>query len=219
MKKITSKHVFTAVLMIAIVLVVGVYYGIYKKNVEEVDKLKAENAKLTKTVADLKVHYDNMDTYLAEMEPKKGEILYALGLYVSDTREEDLIMQAVQTQLRAPVTIANVGLGAKSVIKSIGNDVVLNAGMPELQSGIAFVEHKSVYSISTNYEGLKGAIEALQDNKYNIAIKTLAFSNGGADNLGGSMELSFYSVRGNGKPYELPQMMEYEAGTENIFVK
>ena len=74
MKKITSKQVFTYVLLLGIIAVVAVYFLVYKKNVELADQKNASNATLNQRVKALEQYHIDEPKYLEEMEPMKKEI-------------------------------------------------------------------------------------------------------------------------------------------------
>lgn len=218
MKKITSKEVFTCVLMLGIIAVVAVYFLVYKKNNELAAAKEATNVTLEARVKSLKQYYDNEPKYLEEMEPIKKDIDMYLEPYPADTTDLDLIMQAVKTQQIAPIQYSNIGLGAKRVMKAVSADVVQKAAVEKYQEQISFVEHSCSLPNKISYEGLKTAVKSLFESDYLIGIKTITYVKADGDgNLQGNIELAYYSAKGTGKEYVKPELVEYISGTENIF--
>ena len=63
------------------------------------------------------------------------------------------------------------------------------------------------------------AMTPLKNSDKPIGIKKITYSRVGDDTplLSGTLELAFYSMVGNGKEYQKPDMMPYENGSTNIF--
>lgn len=215
--KLTSKQIFTYVALLGVIVLAAVYFLVYKKNTDLATATRDSNAALAVRVDSLKVYYDNEAKYLEEMEPMKTQMKEILEKYPADTQEEDIIMQAVHTQLETPVVYSNINLGEKSVLKSVGKDVVIGASLEEYQESISFVERTGTYVNRVTYANLKEAIQGIFDSEYYIGIKSIVYSAGEEDELNGTLELAFYSATGTGKEYTLPNILPYISGTENIF--
>ncbi len=218
MGKISSKQIFTYVALLGVVALAAVYFLVYKKNMDAAEATRQNCAALQVRVDALKEYYDNEQMYLDAMEPMKEEIKAVLEPYWADTQEEDIIMQAVYTQNVAPIIYNNVNIGEKGVLMSISEATVKAAGMEEFQQEIAFVERVGTYSNQTDYEGLKLALQSILDSEYGLGIKNIVYSGNEEGKLNGTLDLVFYSVRGTGKEYELPNIIPYLSGTENFFV-
>lgn len=218
MKKITSKQVFTYVLLLGIIAVVAVYFLVYKKNMELADQKNASNATLNQRVKSLEQYHIDEPRYLEEMEPMKKEIDVLLEPYASNVTDLDLIMQAVKTQQVAPIVYSGINLGGKNVMKAISVDTVQKAAVEKYQEQITFVEQTCTLPNKITYEGLKTAVQSLFDSEYLIGIKSITYAKAGENGeLQGNIDLSYYYVTGTGKEYVKPVLTEYESGTENIF--
>ncbi|MBR4085026.1 MAG: hypothetical protein IKK33_12185 [Lachnospiraceae bacterium] len=218
MKKITSKQIFTSVLLIGIVALVALYFLKYKKDMEYVDLKKASNATLDMRVKALEQYHIDEPTYLAEMGPIKAEIDEYLEPYASNVTDLDLIMQAVAVQQVSPIEYTAIDLGSKNVMKAIGSDVVQNAAIEKYQEQITFVEQTCSLPNKITYDGLKTAVQSLFDSDYLIGIRSITYTKAGDQGeLQGKIDLSYYYVTGTGKEYVKPVLPEYISGTENIF--
>lgn len=217
MKKGIKKEVFTYIALFAVLALVAVYFLGYKKMVAKTEALKTTNASLAATVEELKVYKINEAQYLADMVPMKEQITNVLNMYPADIRPEDMIMQAVNTQSKTEVAISSINIGQKKDLKVIPADMVKALGNEALQQDIVFCESQSTYSNQLTYESLKDVVKILHECPYNIGITSLTYSKAGGDKLSGTISLSFYSMRGNGKEYNAPAMLPYLSGTYNIF--
>ena len=186
---------------------------------EKTETLASSNDKLQSRVDSLKIYYDNEAQYLADMEPMKENIDAIFEKYTSHTQEEDVIMQAVFTQAKAPIVYSNINIGEVEANKVIDEGTVLGANVEKYQSEISFVKQSATYANTVDYEGLKIAIQSLFDSNYKIGIKNITYTSGGDEDgtLTGILDVVFYSVQGNGKEYELPNIIPYVSGTNNIF--
>lgn len=218
MKKGINKNVFTLVALVAVLALVAAYFLGYKKYTDLATTTQNNNVTLQAEVDALKVHYINKAQYEADMIPMKEGIHAIMEKYPADTKAEDVIMNAVYTQVAAPVSFSNISIGEKKSISSVSKEVVLATAQEDMQEGISFVEKKSTYVHKVDsYEGLKKLVQASFDSKYNLAITDLNYSRAEGGSLSGTMKVSFYSMTGNGKTYEEPEMIPYTQGTGNIF--
>ena len=218
MKKITSKQIFTCVLLLGIIALVAVYFLVYKKNIELAEQKNASNVTLQKRVESLEQYHIDEPRYLEEMEPIKADIDEFLKPYPANVMDLDLIMQAVKTQQVSPIVYSGINLGAKRVMKTISTEVVQNAAVEKYQEQISFVEQTCTLPNKITYDGLKTAVQSLFDSEYLIGIKSITYAKAGQNGeLQGTIDLSYYYATGTGKEYVKPEMTEYESGTENIF--
>ena len=235
MKKMNSKQLFTYVALIGVLILILVYFMVYKKNVEKAEALSSSNNKLQERVDSLKVYADNQKQYEADMETMVPKIAEILEAYPAANLEEDVIMQAVITQMTTPIVYDSIVIGNDDEYKTIKESVVAGANIEEYQKEINFVETNAVYEGSLTYDALKLAVQSIFDSEYEIAIKGISFSKTkeeateeNTDNtdefesekshiLKGNLELVFYSVEGNTKEYTRPNILPYLSGTTDFF--
>lgn len=236
MKKMNSKQLFTYVALIGLLVLIAVYFLVYQKNVEKAEALSASNNTLQSRVDSLRVYADNQKQYEADMETMEPQIAEILEVYPAANLEEDVIMQAIYTQMATPIVYNAIVIGEDEIYKTIEEAVVAGADIEAYQQEINFVETNAVYESELTYDALKGAVQSLFDSEYMIGIKTINYTKGseevskedaeGAGNaseeeksyvLKGNMELVFYSVEGNGKEYTKPNILPYLSGTTDFF--
>lgn len=218
MKKGLSKNGFTLVVVLALLIVVAAYMMGYKKYSNEAALKESSNAALATEVESLKVYYINEAQYKAEMVPMSEGIRTVMGKYPAATQEEDVIMLAVYTQMATPVRYENINIGGIEYVKVVGEDVVRATNQEDMQQQIVFKAQKGTYVNKLTYNSLKESIKAVFDSSYNIGINKIAYSQTEDKRiLAGSIDLTFYSMDGNGTEYTLPNIAPYIAGTGNIF--
>ncbi len=219
MKKGINKQVFTIVILLALVALVAAYFFGYKKYADMTADKNNTNEALQAEVDDLKVYYLNEAQYKADMVPMAEEIHTIMEQYPADILEEDVIMHAVHTQLAAKSTYNSINISDKKVLQEVPENVVLATAQEDMQQGITFVERTGTYANELDYTNLKKSVQAIFDSSYNLGIKSISYSR--ADEatgiLAGTTELAFYSMVGNGKEYQEPEMLPYLSGSSNIF--
>lgn len=245
MKGVSGKQIFTYVVIFAILGVVAAYFMGYKKNNEKAASLEASNNTLEERVESLKGYYDSQKKYQDEMAAMVPEIDKVLSKFVSDVREEDLIMQAVISQRTTEVQYNQINMKQKEALLTIGEDVVKGANVEKYQKQISFDQKTTTYTNKLDYHNLKLMIQSIFDSEYNIGIKKISYTKAEATEsklfgimdeetgeityvtnksldetvgiLDGTIDLEFYAISGNGVEYTKPDMKEYLSGTEDFF--
>lgn len=219
MKKGISKQVFTYVVVLLLLALLVVYMLGYKKYMTMATDKQTANAALEKEIESSKVYYINEAQYKADMVPMAEGIHAIMEQFPADILEEDVIMHAVRTQLGAELTYSNINISENEAYQVVAEDVVLATNQEDMQSGISFKERTGTYVNELDYTNLKKSVQAVFDSQYNIGIKKITYSRSGDDTplLNGTMELAFYSMEGNGKEYQKPDMLPYLNGSTNIF--
>lgn len=219
MKKGMSKQVFTYVVVLALLALLVVYMLGYKKYTTMATEKQTANAAMEKEIESLKVYYINEAQYKADMVPMAEEIHTIMNQFPADILEEDVIMHAVKTQLGAEMTYTNINITENLAYQVVDEKVVLATAQEDMKSAISFKERTGTYVNELDYTNLKKSIQAVFDSEYNIGIKKITYSRSGDDTplLSGTLELAFYSMDGNGKEYQKPNMLPYENGSTNIF--
>lgn len=219
MKKGISKQVFTYVVVLALLALLVVYMLGYKKYMTMATEKQTSNATLEKEIEGLKDYYINEAKYKAEMEPMAERIHAIMEQFPADVLEEDVIMHAVKTQLGADLKYSSITISENEAYKNVSEKVVAATNQDDMKSGISFVRRTGTYNNKLDYTNLKKSIQTVFDSDYNIGIKKILYTrvSNVSPLLAGTLELEFYSMIGNGKVYEKPEMIPYENGSTNIF--
>lgn len=218
MKNVTPKKLMMYVVLLGAILLAGVYFLVYKSYTEKAETLKLSNVALSERVAELKEYYDNMENYNQEIAAMQDEIHNILGQFPADVMEEDMIVLALDTMKRAAVDYTNINIGEREAIRSIPAATVQAAGMEDLQLELAYVKRTGTYVNTTSYQNLKECVETINNSENRVAITNISYSrNETSGELAGTIEVSFYSVLGTGKPYEPQNLADYASGLAELF--
>lgn len=218
MKKVSSKQVMLYVVLFGILLLVGVYFLVYKSYMDKAATIETSNLLLNKRVAELKEYYDNMEGYSAEIELMQAEIRNILGQFPPDVMEEDMIVLALDTMKSASIEYSNINIGDRTALRNIPAATVQAAGMEELNLELVFVERQGVYVNDTVYQSLKDCINTIYNSDNRLSITNIAYSrNDDTGELTGTIQVSFYSVIGSGREYEPQNLADYVSGLSNLF--
>lgn len=219
-KKGINKQVFIYVCVFAVLLVVVAYFLGVKKFDDKAATVKASNDALEISINELR-QYKNMEAqYKADMATMKAEIEEVLAKYPGGSLPEDAIMHAVTTQMVTDVEYNNINIGSAEAYKVISAEIVQSVGEEAFQEEISFVEQKASYANKVTYPALKESIQAILDSSYKLGITSISYSGKNSEEPGmleGSIDITFYSMRGNGVEYEPPVILPYTTGSENIF--
>ncbi|MCH5274830.1 MAG: hypothetical protein J1E65_03230 [Lachnospiraceae bacterium] len=218
MKNTSPKQIMLCVILLGGLLLIGVYFLVYKSYIDKAEDIERTNVALNKRVAELKEYYDNMDMYNTEIELMQTEIRNVLAQFPPDVREEDMIVLALNTIKTADVEYTNLNFGDREALRSIPAETVQAAGMEELNLDLVFVERKSAYVNNTVYQSLKDCINTINNSNNRLAITNITYSRDEeTGELSGTIQVSFYSVLGTGREYEPQNLGSYTSGLSELF--
>lgn len=218
MKKDTAKKIMTYVLLLGALLLVAVYFLVYKKYNDMAAEIEASNVTLSERVNELKEYYDNLNAYNAEITMMQEQVNTWLDEFPADVKEEDIIVLALDTEEAAYVAYTNINIQERQAMRTIPASMVQPAGMENLVSDIIFVERKTSYVNTTDYFNIKNCVEVINNSDDRLVISNITYSeNEETGLLDGTIEVTFYSVIGTGKEYEPQVLPEYESGLLNLF--
>lgn len=214
MKKITNKQVFTAVLLIGLLICLLVYVMVFTKYNDKTTALEKSNAELQTQVTDMEQYYNNIPTYRANTAQMADAVTQLTEDYPADAREEDVIMMAVGMNTVSVINFDKINVEASEVIYSIPAETVKNSGIEGLEEQIEFAEKKATYSNQTTYSNLKTAVEKIYESPYRVGVNAISYRKDSDDNnyITGTIDITYYSLKGMGKEYEAPEMPTYFGG-------
>ena len=216
----SNKNIMIYVAAIGALLMLLVYFLVYRKLVDEADKIDASNRVLDQRVQELEGYYLARETNLANtllLEQLAGELL---TVYPADAREEDAIILAVQMQLESGAQFLNINMDrGGDPIHVVSAETVQAANSEQYTQAIQFRDMSVTYINEVSYSGLKNLIQMVYNSNNRIGIQNISYSRGTEENpnLSGQVDLVLYSVSGTGKEYVAPDIVPYLAGTDNIF--
>lgn len=214
MKKITSKQVFTVVLLIGVVACLIVYMQVFTKFNDLTEELKTSNEQLRADVEDMKQYYDQMEVYKADTKDMINAVEKLTADYPGDAKEEDVVMMAVDMQSVATINYDQINIKSPEKIHTISEETVAGAELEGMDGEINFMMRRATYSNTTTYADMKQAVQKVYESPYRIGVDSIAYKkNGDSDNyIEGTITISYYSLRGMGKDYTAPKMPTYFGG-------
>lgn len=217
LRKYFNQKTFLLIGLAGLAMLVIVYVFVFLEYTQRTEELEASNATLKSVVNELRVYYENMDNYKAEIKEIKAGIEEIMTEYPVDAREEDVIMLAVQLQNQNAIAYDTVNMSETEEVYTVPAENVKLADIEGFDA-LSFRKKKAVYVNTTNYDNLKTVIEQIFASDNRIGIDKIVYAKD--EELGvlsGNIDLYFYSAAGTGKEYIAPEMTEYLAGTSDIF--
>lgn len=223
-KKNSSKNVFLTVLLVVVVLLFALYMLVYKKYTDEKNVLTAQNATLQQEINSISMHYAKKDVYIADTEALRVSLRELADEYAVEEREENIVMLAVDMQEVSDIEYNEINIAEQEILYTIPAEEVQAAGVETLQETVEFVERKTTYNGEFDYSDLKTCIEQIYNYPGKVAIHNVSITKNEqvtddeiVTSLTGNIDVSFYSMPGNGLEYVAPEMPDYTAGTTNPF--
>ena len=219
MKKIDKKQVFMVIVLVGVVACLLIYMLVFTKYRDLTDELKTSNTTLRTEVEDMKQYYDNIEIYRSEKSKMLDEIPQITADYPGDAREEDAIMMAVDMQSVGIMNYDRINIAEAESIHTVPIEIVEGAAVEGLEEEIEFMLRQATYTNTTTYSSFKNAIAKVYASPYRIGVNAVAFRKAAdTDNsITGTIDISYYSLRGMGKEYNLPEMPSYAVGATDLF--
>jgi len=185
---------------------------------EKTEELKSSNQQLSTRVAELKGYYDKQAKYQKDIDLINEIVTKLMEDYPADTRQEDVVMLAVELQNKYDMVISNVNMEENELVYDVPKETVKGAKIEGFDKNLQFMKKKASYANMTNYENLKAAIETIYDSPNRVGIELISYVKDTESNvLDGTIDLIFYYAKGTDKEYVCPDIEEYLMGAENIF--
>ena len=218
MKKITEKQILTCVVLGGLVLILVVYFLVFKAYNDKADAMVTANAALNTRVNELKKFYEDVEKNKVEIESMQNQILEWLDKFPADVKEEDIIVTALDTEKNALVAYTNINIADREALYTIPTATTLLSGIENLNQDLIFVKRITSYVNTTDYLNMKNIVRTLNESKNRLSIQNFNYSfNEETGLLDGTIEVAFYSICGTGKEY-IPQVLpDYIEGLSDLF--
>lgn len=219
-----AQTAFYAVLAIGVLGCIIVYMYVYQPYLKKAEELKASNATLSQRVEQLKIFYSQMADNENKIQEMTTDINKRLEEFPADVKEEDILYLALRTWDEGIlVGYSNITVGTRENFSLIPAEVVQPAGIEGLTGEISFIKRNVSYTNITTYDQMKELIKLINANPEQLTITSVAYtaSPGEIEEalglLEGSVDVTFYAVRGTGKEYIPREFAEFPTGLENLF--
>ena len=214
-----EKSTMMAVLLLSVLLTIIVYMFVYNAYNKKTNELKTSNAALQTRVDELKVYYDDKETYEKGIKEFTADIKNKLGVFPGDAREEDALDLAIAPWKEGNlVDYKQITIGEAEEVSSIDADTVKASGLEEYENAISFNKRAATYTNLTTYYDLKDIVTIFNNKGERLVITTISYIRDEQTGLlSGNIEGTFYYVTGINAPYTKPEFSEYLTGLTNVF--
>lgn len=212
-----AKKLFTYIALVEVLIVVCIYFLVYKKYVGMTESLNSQNQVLQTRVNELKEYFDNREMYEENIETMSAEILSKLDEFPADVKEEDVLVLALDTMKEATVGYSSINISDRASYYEIPQETVANAGIENLDELIMFSNRVVSYAATTDYINLKDVIRVINQSSNKKVITNLDFSNGSEGCLEGTIQVTDYFALGTKKEYVRQNLPEYASGLYDLF--
>lgn len=219
-----AQTAFYAVLAIGLLGCIIVYMYVYQPCLKKADALKTSNATLSQRVEQLRNFYDQMADNETKIQEMTADINRRLEGFPSDVKEEDILYLALRSWDESIlVGYTGITVTPREDFALIPAEVVQAAGIEGLTGDISFIKRDVTYANITTYSQMKELIKLINANPEQLTIMSVAYAASEEPErealglLEGSIDVTFYAVRGTGKEYVPREFAEFAVGLENLF--
>lgn len=211
-KKLSESELKLILVMLALLLLAGAYFLIYRQSVSKAVELEAQNEVDQETVTML----ENMERRRAQVEAETEEckeiIQEVIAKYPSDVTTEKAITIAQNMEDFAGIHFPN--------LRFVINNLVLefketSEEIPTPPKGY-YASMSMSYSVT--YDGFKNLLTYVGGLKDRMTVPSVSASyDPTTDMLNGSITVHMYYLQDTGKEYVTPVIPGIEKGVESIF--
>ncbi|MGN0152418.1 MAG: hypothetical protein ACI39Q_08090 [Wujia sp.] len=199
--------------LLSILMVVGVYFYVFKPNQQEKESLESEITTLETKLADLKAKEANRDMYLAKTEEYNEKFDELVAYFPADLNQEVSIMfmKGVEDARNGEFLIDTAGLGQAKQFYTLGGENTDSAN---------YVCYEAAFPISYNgtYAGVKDFVDYIMNYKYRMNISSINISYDTENDVAtGAVSMNAYCVTGGDREGEKVDV-DVNNGVDNIFL-
>lgn len=221
-----SQQLMTLVIVLALLVVVLFYVFVYKDMVTKAEKMRGANAELSQRVIELKDYFEKQDEYKNLIEEYKSDIKTVLGNYPELVLEEDAMMQAYNSMIKAnKLAYTSIAMVEPESVYTIPAETVAAVNLSEGEddsnsdAAINFIKKNTAYVASCDYPSFISMIKDVIDRPGRTVIKNILFDkNKEFNDLEGTIEIDYFYIPTFGYEYKPVDMTEYTKGMEALFV-
>lgn len=229
-----------AVLIIAGVLIlVCTYFFLYQPNTDKVMQIEIETSKLNREASFL----STLQIQVNEMKKQTPGFQKSMDTYMkkfpSKMTQQKAIYNVYRMMTKTGIRVSAIQPGVESTFFKDGQIVGVTADSPDGNTGGAAVSGGAVeaepetevpinqmagnvvpyqITVSGSLNQIKKALDWISENKEHMSATNINLTyDSSTGKLSGSLDVNFYSVLGNGVPYEDPDIRGIVIGSKNIF--
>lgn len=217
----SKANISILLVILSVAIVVGVYFYVYKPNMEDKDALQAEINTLQARYDDLSAKAQKKDQYLADTAMYRAEFENEVKYFPATLDQEISVMFIKGINKDEGVKqfdVNNVGLGRPNLF------YVLGSGAVQGSTNVAVTDDSyRCYSASFpvtytgSYEGIKDLMDYIMAYKYRMNVSSVSMAyNSETDTFTGAINLNAYCVTGGDREADKISV-NVNNGVDNIF--
>lgn len=212
--------------LLAIVMVGGVYLYVYKPNMEEVDTIQAEVDSLQARYDELYAKSQDKQKYIDETKEFREAFQKQLTVFPATLDQEISVMFVKglnKDEGDRQFDIASIGLGRPEQFYALGAAAPVDEtadAAAEAAATATYTAYKAAFPItySGSYEGIKEYVDYVMNYKYRMNIDSLNITyDSEADVYTGSVSMNAYCVAGADREADKISV-DVKNGVANIFL-
>ena len=234
----TVKQKRIVLILVGVLIFVATFFLIFKKNMDNVTKLQAENVDLNKDVD----YLSQLQIQVNEMKATSEQKLQETEAYTQDfpckMTQQKVISSLYKLWVDSGMDLRSIKPGPEQTFFKNGEFLSLSGDEAptgeaqstelteaELNPEVKVPIHEMVGKMTsydlevtgTRKQILK-AFDWLSDNKEHMSLSKISLSfDTSTGKLTGSLTVNFYCLNGNGVPYEEPDISGIIIGNEDVF--
>lgn len=214
---LSKRDINLLLILLAIVILVGAYLGIYSPLVSQTEAVEAEIAELKPRLEQLEGYNSNLKLYQEGIKKNKEEMARQLELYPNDVRSEDQILYATELEKKVGLAVSNISMSQPASVLEMQGVVTDEKGNSAI---VPIAANRAVMNLETqlNYQELKNLVKYVNDTKLCTKLDVVSLSyDSSTGELIGNVAISKYFVSGLDSAYHAAKVPSVATGTSNIF--
>lgn len=239
-KGLTTNQKRAILIVSGVLIVLGVFLFIYQKNIERVTELEMDTSKKTNQVNFL----SNLQTLVNEMkettEQDQKEIAANSQEYPCKMTQQKVISNIYALSKNSGIQLKAVSPGTEKIFFKKGEFINISEeedndtsdqsqdqeetpaeknpeGKFAVNEMVGKVTNYEVELTGTRKQVLK-AVDWIKNNPEHMALSAVSLSfDSSTGKLTGTFVVNFFSLNGNGKPYEEPDISSIVLGNKDVF--
>ena len=219
----TQSNLRIILILLAVVVLGGVYMYVYKPNMDDKESLDSEISTLETRYNELKAQEVHRDEYLAKTAEYNEKFEEAVADFPATLDQEIsvMFMKGIEKdQGNLKFDIATVGLSKPELFYSLGGSATsAEDGVTTAAPG-GYECYRAAFPISYtgSYEGIKDLIDYVMAYKYRMNVSALTISyDATTDQYSGNISLNAYCVNGGDREADTVTT-DVQNGVSNIFL-
>ncbi len=217
----SKANISILLVILSVAIIGGVYFYVYKPNMDDKDAIQAEINTLQARYNDLSAKAQKKDQYIADTAMYKAEFEDEVKYFPATLDQEISVMFMKGINKDEGVKqfdITNVGLGRPNLFYVLGSGAV-QGGADVAITNDSYLCYSAAFPVSYtgSYEGIKDLLDYIMAYKYRMNVSSVTMSyNSETDTFTGTVSINAYCVAGGDREADKISV-NVNNGVDNIF--